>query len=135
MNVNREEGYTYAPIVGASAHLVSFTKLTLSSLDLLDPATDSMSALCQCVSELCQRAVSVRKGCVQTSGRYVQTTLGSAQTTELSVMFKRAVSVRCVSVHVTATETLRGERMCANSGMIYGDSVEDMHRQRKRRRQ
>ena len=113
MNVNREEGYTYAPIVGASAHLVSFTKLTLSlsSLDLLDPATDSMSALCRCVSELCQRAVSVRKGCVQTSGRYVQTTLGSAQTTELSVMFKRAVSVRCVSVHVTETETLRGERM------------------------
>ena len=30
---------------------------------------------------------------------------------ELSVMFKRAVSVRCVSVHVTETETLRGERM------------------------
>ena len=60
---------------------------------------------------------------------------GNAQTTEVSAKFKSVVSVRCVSVHVTATETLRGERMCANSGMIYGDSVEDMHRQRKRRRQ
>ena len=68
---------------------------------------------------------------MQTSGRYVQTTLGSAQTTELSVMFKRAVSVRCVSVHVTATETLRGERMCADSGKIYADIFQKTHRQRK----
>jgi hypothetical protein len=26
-----------------------------------------------------------------------------------------------------ATETLRGERMCANSGRIYGDNVRGMH--------
>jgi hypothetical protein len=30
-----------------------------------------------------------------------------------------------------ATETLRGERMCANSGRIYGDNVRGMHRQQK----
>ena len=106
-----------------------FHQLTLSSLDLLDPATDSM--LCQCVSELCHRAVSVRKGCVQTSGRYVQTTLGSAQATELSVMFKRAVSVRCVNVYVTAIETLIGERMCADSGRTYADIFQKINRQRK----
>ena len=48
-------------------------------------------------------------------------------------------SVRCAqcaaSVHVTATETPRGERMCANSGRIYGDNVQEMHTQRRRRRQ
>ena len=31
-----------------------------------------------------------------------------------------------LSVHLTA-ETLRGERMCANSGRIYGDNVQEMH--------
>ena len=67
---------------------------------------------------------------------------GNAQTTE--VCAKRAVSVLsalcqcsvlCVSVHVTATETLRGERVYANSGRIYGDNDQEMHRQRERRRQ
>ena len=45
VNVNREEGY--AQTAGGSAHLVSFTDAVIS------PATDSMSTLCQCVSELC----------------------------------------------------------------------------------
>ena len=30
-----------------------------------------------------------------------------------------------------ATGTLREERVCANSGRIYGDNVRGMHRQRK----
>jgi hypothetical protein len=57
--------------------------------------------------------------------------LGNAQTTGLSAEFQE----RCVSAHVTASETLRGERMCANSERTYGDSVQGMHRQRKRRGQ
>ena len=35
----------------------------------------------------------------------------------------RQLSAMCQSVHVTATETLRRERMCANSGGVYGDNV------------
>ena len=49
---------------------------------------------------------------------------GNPQTTEVSAKFKSAVSVRCVSVHVTANETLRGERMCTNSGRIYRNAGE-----------
>ena len=39
-------------------------------------------------------------------------------------------SVRYVSVHLTAIERLRGERMCANSGrtMSYGDSAQTMEK-------
>ena len=52
---------------------------------------------------------------------------GNAQTTEVSAKLKSAVSVRCVSAqyavsvctYVTTAETLRGERMCANSGRIW----------------
>ena len=41
-------------------------------------------------------------------------------------------SVRCVSVHLTAIERLRGERMCANSGRTHGHNAQEMHKQRKR---
>ena len=34
---------------------------------------------------------------------------GNAQTTEVSAKFKSVVSVRCVSMHETATEPLSGE--------------------------
>ena len=42
-------------------------------------------------------------------------------------------SVRCVNVHdvVTATETLRGQRMCADSGRTYADIFQKINRQRK----
>ena len=40
-------------------------------------------------------------------------------------------SVRCISVHVTATETLRGERMCADSGRTYADIFQKINRQQK----
>jgi len=56
---------------------------------------------------------------------------GNAQTTEVSAKFKSVVSVRCVSVHVTATETLRGQRMCADSGRTYADIFQKINRQRK----
>ena len=65
----------------------------------------------------------------------------NAQTPEVGALFKRAVSVsaQCVNVsvslHLTAIERLRGERMCANSGRTYGDNAHEMHRQWKRRRQ
>ena len=38
-------------------------------------------------------------------------------------------SVRYVSVHLTAIERLREERMCANSGRTYGDRAQEMHSQ------
>ena len=52
---------------------------------------------------------------------------------EVGALFKRAVIVLSALCQcpLMATETLRGERMCANSGRIYGDSVRGMHRQRK----
>ena len=58
---------------------------------------------------------------------------GNAQTTEVGALFKRAVTVLSALCQcpLMATETLRGERMCANSGRIYGDNVRGMHRQRK----
>ena len=44
----------------------------------------------------------------------------------------RCVNAQCaVSVHVTATETPRGQRMCANSGRIYGGNVQEMHSEKK----
>ena len=36
--------------------------------------------------------------------------------------------MRYVSVHLTAIERLRGERMCANSGRTYGDSAQTMEK-------
>ena len=39
--------------------------------------------------------------------------------------------MRYVSVHLTAIERLRGERMCANSGRTYADSAQETHRQWK----
>ena len=46
-------------------------------------------------------------------------------------LIKRAVTVLSALCQcpLMATETLRGERMCANSGRIYGDNVRGMHRQ------
>ena len=58
---------------------------------------------------------------------------GNAQITEAGAWFKRAVTrlnVMC-QCPMMATETLRGERMCANGRRIYGDNVWGMHRQRK----
>ena len=54
---------------------------------------------------------------------------GSAQVTQCQCAV--SVSVRCISVHVTATETLRGERMCADSGRTYADIFQKINRQRK----
>ena len=45
VNVNKEE--VYAQTTGGSAHLLSLTDAVISL------ATDSMSTLCQCDSELC----------------------------------------------------------------------------------
>ena len=53
--------------------------------------------------------------CRQRSG-CVQTTLRKCTDPEVSSLFQRAVSV---SGRVTATETLRVERMCANNGRIW----------------
>ena len=51
--------------------ILSFTDAVIA---VISPATYSMGTLCQCVSQLCQWAVSVRKGCAQTAGRWMQTT-------------------------------------------------------------
>ena len=58
---------------------------------------------------------------------------GNAPTTEVGALFKRAVTVLSALCQcpLMATESLRGETMCANSGMVYGDNVRGMHRQRK----
>ena len=68
MHRQREEVRTWCK-------LLSFTDAVIS------PATDSMITLCQCVGELpvlvncvSELAVSVRKGCAQTSGGCMQTT-------------------------------------------------------------
>ena len=53
--------------------------------------------------------------CRQRSG-CVQTTLRRCTAPEVSSMFQRAVSV---NERVTATETLRVERMCASNGRIW----------------
>ena len=37
-------------------------------------------------------------------------------------------AVRYVSVHLTAIERLRGERMCANSGRTYGESAQTIEK-------
>ena len=69
------------------------------------------------------------KGCAQTARRYAQTAFRKCADNGVSALLKRAVSVRCVSV--TAIETLRGERMCADNGGVYADNVQEMHRHRK----
>ena len=58
---------------------------------------------------------------------------GNAQKTKGDALFTRAVTVfsALFQCPLMATETLRGERMCANSRRIYGDNVRGMHRQRK----
>ena len=88
------------------------------------------------VSVLYEREVSVRCDredvCRQREDICRQRS-GNAQTTEVGALFKRAVTVLSALCQcpLMATETLRGERMCANSGRIYGDNVRGMHRQRK----
>ena len=51
----------------------------------------------------------------------------------MGALFKRAVTVLSALCQrpLMATETLRGERMCVNSGRMYEDNVRGMHRQRK----
>ena len=51
----------------------------------------------------------------------------------MGALFTRAMTVLSVlcQCKLMATETLREERMRANSGRIYGDNVRGMHRQRK----
>ena len=59
---------------------------------------------------------------------------GSAQTTVRKG--GETYRLRMRGSGLTAIEkTLRGERMCANTGRICGDNVQEMHRQRKRSRQ
>ena len=91
------------------------------------------------VSALCERGVSVRCDredvCMQTAGGYNYANEGQEMHRQRKWVrcFKRAVTVLSALCQcpLMATETLRGERMCANSGRIYGDSVRGMHRQRK----
>ena len=70
--------------------ILSFTDAVIA---VISPATYSMGTLCQCVSQLCQCGGDVRR---QREDRCRQRS-GSAQTTEVSALFKRPVSVRCVS--------------------------------------
>ena len=55
----------------------------------------------------------------------------------MGALFKRAVTVLSALCQcpLMATETLREERMCANSGRIYGDKVLECTDNGKERRQ
>ena len=83
--------------------------------------------------EVCQCAVTERMCACRQREDICRRRSGNAQTTEVGALFKRAVTVLSALCQcpLMATETLRGERMCANSGRIYGDNVRGMHRQRK----
>ena len=81
--------------------------------------------------EVCQCAVTERIcACRQREDRCRQRS-GNAQTTEVGALFKRAVSVLSALCQcpLTAIETLRGERMCANSGRTCGDNMETTFRE------
>ena len=86
-----------------------------------------MREVCQCVVTERMCACSEREDiCIQRSQ--------NAPTTELGVLFKRALTVLSALCQcpLKAIETLRGETMCANSEGIYGDNVRGMHRQKKK---
>jgi len=70
-------------------------------VQFISPATDSMSTRHQ-------RAVLVRKGsvCADNGKMYADNVEEVRRlVTHVSTLFEVCVSVRCVSVHVTATET------------------------------
>jgi hypothetical protein len=83
--------------------------------------------------EVCQCAVTERMCACRQREDICRRRSGNTQTTEVGALFKRAVTVLSALCQcpLMANETLRGERMCANSGRIYGDNVRGMHRQRK----
>ena len=77
--------------------------------------------------EVCQCVVTERMCACRQQEDICRQRSGNAQTTEAGALFKRAVTVlRCP---LMANETLRGERMCANSGRTYGDRAQEMHSQ------
>ena len=72
--------------------------------------------------ERCQCAVTERM--CEDSGRiYADTGQEMHRPTEVGAMFNRAVSVLRCECALTATETLRGEGMRANSGGIYVETM------------
>ena len=83
--------------------------------------------------EVCQCAVTERMCACRQREDICRRRSGNEQTTEVGALFKRAVTVLSALCQypLMTTETLRGERMCANSGRVYGHNVRGLHRQRK----
>ena len=75
--------------------------------------------------EVCQCAVTERMCACRQREDICRRRSGNAQTTEVGALFKRAVSVLSALCQcpLMATETLRGEGMCANSGGVYAETT------------